>query len=332
MRFRSHPLTAIARLLAVLLACAGAGPAAAQRDATAQAFDRFEEALAPAVEEGSLAPQGIGPILLVGATPAFEETRAWFPAAALDALTRVFGAGNVRLCEACMSPRVRVEPGRLEHSSVLTLPEIARVDAELRGDGPPARSAIWFEETPGGVAVRLVDLGSGQVLYAGNLDGSQRERRETAARYNATLELGRRLRGQSLTHVLADVALLPNQHLSLDVVEQFGPDNLNLAGVSMSLLDPTLGVGIAYYRIIPVAFNLTVGAQAMVSLPTMFVSMIAPEDANPDDILEPLLTGVLVARMPIPSTNFAVTVMASTNLRLAVGFSLLNTQLLPFLP
>lgn len=309
----------------------GVSPALAQRDDTATALDRLEEVLRPEVEEGSLSPQGIGPILLVGATPAFAETQAWFPVAALDGLIRIFGRGNVRVCEACLAPRVYIEDGRLEHNSTLSLSEVARIDTELRGNGAPARSAVWIEETTVGIAVRIIAIDNGQVLYAGNLDASLGEKARTSRVYNYTLELGRRSRGETLTHIFVDAAVLPAQHFSLDIVEQFGPHNLNLAGVTFSVLDPVVGVGVAYYRVIPVAWNLTIGAQAVLSLPTALINAL-PGEETIDELIDPLVTGVLVVRFPIPSTSIAILAMGSTNLNFGVGLSFLNSSFLPFLP
>lgn len=318
-------------VLAAILVTVSAPVALAQRAVTEQGLERLEESLSPQVEEGSLMPQGIGPILLVGATPAFEETRAWFPAAALQTTIRVFGASSVRLCEACMSPRVRSEEGRLEHNTALSLPEIARIDRELRGQGAPARSALWLEETPGGVAVRIVAISNGQVLFAGNFDGAQRERVRTSQVYNATLELGRRLRGESLTHVLLDAAIFPGQHISLDVIEQFGSRNQHMAGLTFSLFDPVLGVGGAYYYVIQPAWNLTLGAQGILSVPTALVNLL-PIDGEPVELIDPIFTGVLVARLPIPSTSFGLVAMVSTNLTFAAGITMTNISFLPFLP
>lgn len=317
-----------------LVVMTASADARAQRDQTEAAFERFEEGMQPMVEEGSLSPQGIGPILLVGATPAFDITRAWFPAAALESLIRLFGAGNVRLCEACMNPRVHIEDGRMEHNSVLTLEEIARIDAELRGSGAPARSAIWIEETAGGIAVRLVAIDNAQVLFAGNFDGPQRERTRSSNIYNATLELGRRLRGDSLTHIFIDAAILPNQHLSLDFAEQFGDENKNLAGITISAVDPIAGLGVVYYRVIPAAWNLTLGAQVILSVPSALIAILdqAVGGGGGVTFFEPLVTGVLVARLPIPQTSFAIVAMVSTQFRLSIGLTLMNINFLPFLP
>ncbi len=332
---RLSPANFVRALAAVVvLAFCAAPDAHAQRAETEQGLARFEETLQPKVDEGELSARGVGPVLVVGAKSAYESTRSWFPAAALQSTVRVFGGRNVRLCEACMGARVRSEGRRLEYNTALTLSDVARLDADIRGQGAPAKSALWFEETPGGVAVRLVNIANGQILFAGNFDGAQTERVRSAEVYNLSTELGRRLRGDSLTHVIIDIGLVPNQHINLDVSEQFGPYNLNLAGLTLSAIDPVVGLGIHYYRVIPLLWDFTIGVQLIASVPTAVATAISSGlgEGPVDGLIDPLLTGVLVARFPIPQTNFGVLATASTNFQFTVGISLLNVSFLPFLP
>jgi hypothetical protein len=304
-----------------------ATPANAQRASSSDGLERLAEAMRPSVETGALA--GVVPVIVVRATPAFEETRAWFPGAAVSTLVDVFGAGNLRACEACMSPRVHAEDGRLEHDSVdLTVEEIVGFDVALRGQAAPARAAVWLDETPGGVAVRVVSLQTSQILFAGNYDGALREQKRTGRNFTLTEDVERRLRGDSLTHLFIDAALYPGQHFSLDVVDQFGDRNLDLAGVTLSAFDPVLGFGAVYYRMIPEAFNLTLGAQVVASIPTAAAAGLGLEA----DLLDPLLTGVLVVRWPIPSTSYGLLLAASTNGNVGLGVTLMNFGLLPVLP
>jgi hypothetical protein len=189
-------------------------------------------------------------------------------------------------------------------------------------------AAAWLDETEGGVALRIVSLNTGRILVAENLDGALRSRTRTARTFRVTDDLERRLRGESLTHVAIDIGLLPGQHLSFDVIDQFGDRNLDLAGLSVSVVDPVIGVGAAYYRVIPEAYNLTLGVKALVSLPTAAGNALGFEGA----LINPLLSGVLVVRWPIPHSGFGVLATASTNGALTLGVSLLNVNFLPVLP
>jgi len=234
-----------------------------------------------------------------------------------------------------MNPVVHAEGRRLEMKTVLTLQDIAQLDEQLRGRAAPAKSALWVEETPAGVSVRLVSIGNGQVLFAGNFDGIRAERQRTSANYNFSLDLGRRLRGESLSHVVVDMGLFPQQHFSLDVLEQFGPENKNLAGLTLSAWDPAVGIGVAYHRVIPTLWDLSIGGKVVMSVPTALITAVEQslgEGGGGTELIDPIVTGVFIVRWPIPHTNFAVFGSASTNFRFAAGISLLNVSLLPFLP
>lgn len=318
------------RLLPVFAVVAGlssSSTAHAQRSETSGALNRTADILRPLVEDGSLRA---APLIVVSAQPAFESTRAWFPTAVISTMLEVFGPDSVRACEACMQPRVDARDGRLEFSSgSMSIEEIIAIDARTRGAGTPARAAAFVDETDEGVAVRIVSLRTGEVLFARNVDRSLREMQRTEKTWNAIDDLERRLRGESLTHVFIDGVFLGGPHFSFDILEQFGDRNLNLAGMTLSVFDPILGVGVSYHRVIPEAFNVSIGAQVIGSIPTIAINALSPDTGA---LLDPAITGVLVARFPIPQTAFAVVGMASTNGRIGLGLTLMNSTFLPVLP
>lgn len=321
-------LLARATLIALLLP-AGAW---AQRETSRDALERLEETLTMRMEDGALTLQDLSPAIVVSVAPAFEETRAWYPAAALSTLVHVFGAGALRACEACMAPRVYVEQGKVEQvTSSLGATEIVRLDENARGTAPPARAAIWLDETAEGVSLRVIDLRNSRILLAENFDPRLGETTRTRRNFTLTRELDRRARGEALTHTFFDATVYPGQHVSLDFVEQWGDHNENLSGVSASFFDPVVGVGGAYYRVVPRAFNLMVGAKVLMSVPTALVNAVTDGQGG-GGLIDPLLTGVFIVRVPIATSNYGVTFSASTNGRFGVGVSLMNISLLPVLP
>ena len=302
-------------------------PAQAQRAATSDGLDRLGETLRPSIDDGTL--QSLSPVIIVSARPAFEATQAWFPTAAVAAAADAFGRANLRACEACMQPRVTAVDGRLEFNSVaISLEEIIAIDTRTRGSSAPARAAVWLDETDDGISVRIVWLSTGQILFAQNIDGGLRELKRTARTFNFTDDVQRRLRGESLTHVFVDVAFGIGGHVSMDVLDQFGDRNLDLAGLTLSAFDPVVGVGGAYHRVIPEALNLSIGGQLIASIPTAAGNAFGVDGA----LIDRLLTAVLVVRWPIPQTSYAVIGTASTNGNFGIGISLMNFSLLPVLP
>ncbi len=304
--------------------------ALAQRDASREALSRLDETLALRLEDGGLGVKDLVPAMVVSVNPAFEETRTWYPTEALATLVRVFGAAGLRACEACMAPRTYVQEGLIQQVTTnLEASEITRLDELNRGSSAPARTAIWLDETTDGVSLRIIDLQNSRILLAENFDAAMTGQARTRRNLALVRELDRRSRGDSITHVFFDVTVYPGQHISTDWLDQWGDTNANLSGFSASLFDPVLGVGGSYYRVIPSAFNITVGAKVLMSVPTGLVRGITGDDV---ELIDPLLTGVLMVRVPIARSNYGITFSASTNGRLGVGFSLMNMSLLPFLP
>jgi len=296
---------------------------------TRDALDRMSEVLELRIEEGSLRVDDVSPALLVSATPRYEGSVDWFAVRVIEVLQRAFGDGSLRLCEACMAPRAYVEEGRMTlQSGPVSLDEVVRLDEQTRGKAPAARSAIWVEEHRSGVAVRIVHLGTGKVLYAQNLDPLLTELKRSQKVYTMSEELERRARGDSLTQAFVDFALYPGQHLSIDWTEQWGKTNANLSGVTISLFDPVLGIGASHYRRLEF-FNILVGGKVILSLPTAAVRAVGDDNV---DVLDPIVTGVGVVRVPFGRSNYGVVATASTNAEVGLGISLMNISLLPVIP
>ena len=329
---RAYTLRASSRLALAVLCLGLAAPAAQAGSGTSrEALARLEETLAARFEEGGFSAKALSPALVVSVRPAYEESKAWYPTAALATLGRVFGSASLRSCEACMAPRVYLDGGRLEQVTADPgVVEITRLDAAGRGSAAPARTAVWLDETGEGVSLRVVDLANSHILLAENFDPGLREAARTRTNTSLARELERRSRGDSLTQTFFDLAMYPGQHLSLDWTEQWGDTNANLSGVTLSLFDPVLGFGGAYYRVMPAARNILVGAKVILSLPTALVASVTGDTGR--RVVDPLITGVFVVRIPIASSYYGVLFTASTNGQVGIGISLMNTSLLPFLP
>ena len=312
-------------LLALLFA---AGTAHADSDTTRYSLDRLEEILEQRIYDGRLSAQDVLPAILVSAQPRFEGSEDWYATRVIELLEHSFGEGSLRLCEACMAPRAFVEDGSLTYQTgPVGLDEVVRLDEQSRGEAQPARSAIWVDEHRGGVAIRVVDLRNGRVLFAQNVDPYLVENANTRRMYTLSEELERRARGDSITQAFVDLALYPGQHISIDWTEQWGATNANLSGVTLSVIDPVVGLGASHYRCVDLV-NILVGGKVLVSLPTA----IARGVGDTGDVIDPIVTGVAVVRVPFGRSNYGAVLTASTNGQIALGISLMNISLLPVLP
>lgn len=303
--------------------------ARAERATTRDALDRLEEILEMQLDDGLLLATDVLPAIVVSTAPRYEESRVSYGPSAIGVLSRTFGNSGLRLCEACMVPRTFVSSGRLErYAGPMGLDEIIRLDDAARGTSQPARTAIWLDEHERGVALRIVDLQTARVVFARNVDPTLHEHTQSARAYARSRELERRARGDSLAHAFVDVALFPGQHVSLDWTEQWGETNANLSGVVISLFDPVMGIGGAYYRCLDF-FSILVGAKVIMSFPSALARAVSDEDI---ELLDPIVTGVFVMRVPFGRSNYGGVLAVSTNGQVALGISLLNISLLPVLP
>lgn len=326
----------LTRALTLLAAILVASPAFAGTATTRDAITRLEGVFQVRIDEGKLRRRDLLPAIVVSMDVRYEESKDWFAPEALAALARMLGPEQLRVCEACMAPSTHALEGRVEYrSGPLSMDEILRFDEAARGTAPPARAAIWIDETSRGVGIKVVELSTSRVLFAQNIDPELRDERDTEQIMRASAELERRVRGDSLTHLFFDATLYPGQHVSLDWTDQWGETNRNFTGVTLSAFDPVAGFGLVYYRVIGVwdiaGFPIApqVGGKVVLSLPTAIIEGITGEDT---DALDPILSGVFVLRIPFGRSNYALLATASTNLRFGVGISLLNVSFLPVLP
>jgi hypothetical protein len=329
----------VATLAVVLGVLALSSSSLAQRASTDSALARAREALDAAQSERTLPADST--VLLVEARPAFAETKASFPADAAAVVVEVFGPRRVRLCEACMNPRVIQDAGGVRYDTgEINLADLVALDAAARGSSPPARMAIWLQETPSGVALRVVDLKDGSLLLARHLDAGLATLQRSARQVSVTEDMHRRLRGDSLTHVHWNLGLFPGQHFGFDVLDQFGPTRQDLAGLTISFVNPVGGIGASYEHIFPEALNLAVGGKLIVGIPGVIAQAVGSQ-TGVDPALTSFIGGPLTimgtAQLPIFDTNYAVFAFAGLHLpafvpTAGVGISLLNLRILPFLP
>ncbi len=314
-------------LVAALGLCAPvamAGP-----EATQDALDRMDEVLELRIDDGRIPMRETTPVLLVSARPLYEESAPWFATRVAQILQERFGSASLRICEACMVPRAWVEDGHMTYQTgPIGLDEVVRLDDQARGQAEPARAAVWVDEWQGGVSVRIVDLRTGRVIYAQNVDPYLVEYKNTRRMYTFAEEYERRARGESVTQAFVDMAVYPGQHISLDFCDQWGKRNSSLTGVTFSILDPVLGVGPAHYQRTEL-FNTLVGAQVVISVPTALVASLGDDTG---DVIDPLLTVVGVVRVPFGRSNYGAVATVSTNGAVGLGVSLMNIRLLPVIP
>lgn len=345
-RVRIEPGAGIAfpaqMLFPIVLALCGlpAARAAAEnpRSAVQQSLRHMEERLLGLLEAGNLHDQM--PVLVASVSSLSPENETWFVPYAMRSLVGVFGPGNMRVCNICMKTEVAEKPGLLSlRRKDWSTRELVSADQKIRQQSQPAKSALYVHETRNVVSVRVVSLDDARIIFAANFDPdfSALRRSENIRRYH--VELKDRRAGAGHTHFLWDGILYPNQHLALDILDQFGERGQHLAGISTSMFTPLLGVGFAYHYVFQDAWNVSLGTKVLFAGPNLLLRVLFEEDL---ELVDPLINTVFVLRVPIPETNLAVSGMIATGSdsfpfptqspTLGVGLTLLNPTLMPVFP
>lgn len=315
-------------VLGLLITALWSAPAVAGPLETRDALERAGELLEMRLDDGRLSREDLLPAIVVSTQPRYEETADWYEAEALAALIGVFGEGTLRLCQACMVPRTQALPGSLVlQTGPVSIDEVVKLDDDNRGDSIPARTAIWMDETANGVSLRIVDLRNSSVRFVQNIDPDLNEYRLSRRSYARSEEFERRARGDSLAQLLVDAALYPNQHIAVEWMDQWGPNNASLSGVSLSVLEPILGIGVAHYQTMPFA-NILLGGKVSVSVPNALARSFSGGDLGITD-LDPLITLTGVVRVPFGRSNYAALATINTNGSVGIGLTLLNIKLIP---
>lgn len=325
-------------ILTFLMALFWQSSAYAERQSTVESFVRLEEILRDQLDSLALNAGEIFPVIIVRAVPSYEESRTSFADSSIQKLSGAFGPSNVRYCEGCSASHSKIRDSGVEVISPdsMTLADISDFDTAMRGATPPAQTAWWLIENADGITVRGVSLSSGRVVFAQNISPNLASQLRTQRNYTASKDLLRRHRGDSLTHTVFDLGFYPSQHIALDFLEQWGSFNQRFFGVSVSLLDPVLGLGASYGEAFPNLMNTMLGGKLLMSVPTALIRSLTRNlgGDTPTQLVDPLLTLVGVARVPMPILNgdYALNLFASTNGKVGIGVSTLNTSFLPVLP
>ena len=308
------------------------GRAHAQNILTLDALARLEEILTQKLETQEINLADHGPVLLIEAKPFYQDSLSSFRSAVLKSITNVFTQGSVRDCQRCEKPYVYEFQGRLIHSTGhLDFQEIRNLDQMIRGTQVAAKSAMWVQETRNGVSLNMVNLYTGQVVFAQNITPELEWTQRSRANFTRSEIYAMRARGERISHAFMDAGGMVGGHWSFDWSEQWGVSNRNLTGFTISLITPILGVGVNYGRIFPNLWNASLGGKFMLSIPSLLVNNLSK--GRTSEVIDPLVTFMGFARIPFtPRSNFGGFIFVTSSAKLGIGISTFSINLLPVAP
>ncbi|MGE0173753.1 MAG: hypothetical protein AB7T49_13230 [Oligoflexales bacterium] len=283
----------------------------------------LEENLTYRIEQDPSLREAMVPMLVTGPEHLWKESRSDFAASVFQMLSNVFQEkGSIIPCQECDTWRTYV--GKDKKLRIFNGPLSVQELGELRQHPSygGAKSLVMVRETAFGVELKAVRIDDGKILYQFLADSSK-TLNKAKPWHHLTAEKDRRMAGESLSYVFIHMGIYPKPIIQTEFVEQWGIRNQHITGVGISLLNPTLALGLVYHYIFPSMKRFHISGAAYFPLQE---ALARSEDSD--------LTSSFVFQA-MAQYNFAnsYAVFASINSQgtFSMGFSFYNPMLMPFL-
>ncbi len=280
---------------------------------------RYEIEIRPALKSTAL------PALLAPPLHHWQESRTDFAPSVTKLLKTVFDQPNVVVdCQDCDAWRMHVRRGgsTMIHNGALSLEELALVKRDPRY--ATAKSVIYTEETPSGVAMRIINIADGSIIFQ-TLASAGESLEDVRPYLHLTAEKQRRLRGESLFYSFVNFGIYPTGMLQFEFIEQWGSHNQHLSGIGISLFNPIFALGGVYHYLLRSNRRIHITGSVYYPIASALQSSISTNDSS---------TGSFVIQGGAQYTfqsSFGVFAALSTEGAITLGFNLYNPLLMPFL-
>lgn len=264
----------------------------------------------------------VTPVLVATPLAHWQESQSDFAPAMTDVLQRTFREpGALIPCAECLQNRVYISNDNrtVIQNGELSLTDLARL--RERPGFSQARTVFLSRETPSGIAMKLISIDDGRLLYSGLADATM-SLDEAKRPMGLARELERRKRGEALSYVMFDLGIYPKGLVQFKWLEQWGSRNQHLSGVAVGLLNPTGSLGFSYHYMLPARRQITAGLTGYYMLTSLFSGGEAKEGETI------VVQGMLHAAI---SGSYGFFVSVDSQNTFTVGISLLNPVLFPFL-
>lgn len=288
----------------------------------------FEDKLIDSIRNGQLS-SGLGRILIVALRSDQGQAEALKNQLA-DVMKRNL-EGSVTICEPCfMTESAWLKDGEISRN-YLDRKRISDIIQQHKEWGEIDVFA-FFQEDDKRLSWRLEEARSGDILSAGVVDQGGNWTRRTIGKSTLNEAAERRAAGQPLMHTVLDVAAYPSAFVNIDFLEQWGEYNNRFTGIGLSLYNPTGGIGISHYQIIPQMGKAMVGAQFLLNIPQVLSSAgkKSGSSSSDDDETTPKDQFLLNLMLRYPLTDsgiWNVFFFVSTSASVGAGISLIGIDL-----
>jgi hypothetical protein len=280
----------------------------------------LEDALQNKITTDESFTETVVPMLV--ATPAhlWTESQSDFAPAVWAIFKKTWStAGNLIQCHDCNMQRLHV--GR-QHTISLDSGDLSSADLLALTTDPRyqgVKSVVFTRETASGVEIRILRISDGAILFQYLADGRVTLNQAKPA-LGLVKELDRRERGESLAYIFIDMGFYPAGLFHVSFLEQWGSRNQHISGVTLSLFNPTLALGLSYRYMLPFNRKVTVSGQLFFPLEAAISDKPATESMSAS-----------IGMQAAISSTFGVFVNVGSKGGASLGISLFNPVFFPFM-
>ena len=315
------PQKSLAILLTVVgLLCLPTSAALAMLEQTNSDLILLEDAIQNKLTNDEAFAASVAPMLVATPRHLWTESQSDFAPAVWAIFKKSWpGPGDLIQCYDCNMQRLHVAK---QHTISLDSGDLSTADLLALTTDPRyqgVKSVVFTTETASGVELKILRISDGAILFHYLADG-RISLNQARPPLGLIKELDRRERGESLAYIFIDMGFLPAGLFHVSFLEQWGSLNQHITGVTLSLVNPTLALGLTYRYMLPFNRRITVSGQLF------FPLQAALSDARVSDSLS-----FSVGLQAAISSTFGVFINAGSKGGASLGISLYNPVFFPFM-
>ncbi|SMF71120.1 hypothetical protein [Pseudobacteriovorax antillogorgiicola] len=219
-------------------------------------------------DDGLIRDIDVAPVVLVSVMDGQDRASDALSNQTYSTASKIFGR-QLMDCQECLRPEVRPGKGLYYRYGFISLDDVRNI---YEGKELQPRSALWVAYADGSLSYRLVSLKTGRVIYSDTIQEDLDWNSRSIRNFTKSRMKERYGRQDAIYHHTWEMGLYPNFNLSYNFLNQWGENNDQLSGLTISVINPTLAIGAAYYKVLDLDNAPIVGAKLLVKIPEALAS------------------------------------------------------------
>lgn len=245
----------------------------ADENSLREAMQKLEERLSEHINDGFIKQASISPLAIVSVTSDNDQIQHITTSLA-ESLQRATGA-KILICDRCNIAVIESGEQTIYESDFVDLEKVRSI---YQSENIQPLTVAWVEWSHEILSIRMVVLNSGELIFASTIDSKVEWSSRSMRNFTDSRLRERQVRGEAIIHRHIDLGLLPlggAPHIGWSIMQQWGSSNQYLSGISISLSNPLLGIGVNWFKVFPRLNNSLIGFKVLGSIPELLTKSLS---------------------------------------------------------